>query len=116
MAGQRPLADDHTWTGWQPRTHATFNISTCMMQTKQIRPAATTYFQYACAQGTPKWASSLSDLSLAEYHMALMAGQRPLADDHTCTCWQPLAHATSNISTCLMQTKQVRPAATTYFQ
>ena len=27
MAGQRPLADDHTWTGWQPRTHATFNIS-----------------------------------------------------------------------------------------
>jgi len=26
MAGQRPLADYHTWTGWQPLTHATFNI------------------------------------------------------------------------------------------
>ena len=26
MASQRPLADDHTWMGWQPLTHATFNI------------------------------------------------------------------------------------------
>jgi len=45
MAGQRPLADDHTCTGWQPLAQATFNISTCMMQTKQLRPAAETYFQ-----------------------------------------------------------------------
>ena len=26
MAGQPPLADDHTWTGWHPYTYATFNI------------------------------------------------------------------------------------------
>jgi len=47
MAGQRPLADDHSWTGWQPPTHATFNIIILKHMhdaDKQVRPAAAAYF------------------------------------------------------------------------
>ena len=63
MAGQQLLADDHTWTGWQPHTQATFKIIIPKHMhdaDKASQARGRSIFQQACAQGTPKWDSGLT--------------------------------------------------------
>jgi len=81
MAGQRLLADDHTWTSWQPHTptHATFNIIILKHMHDADKANQASHSNIFSVTMTPKWVCSLIDLSLAEYPYGTTRGRSATA-------------------------------------